>query len=102
MIESVYPHTVCLLQALNKGEKPAIIADKILVKELNMGTLVRWTSLRSKRELSWRRAQPPDLEILEIGDLTKDRFRGIFRLSYTGDAHIELSTNVQVSSFGLL
>jgi len=27
-------------QALNKGQKPAIIADRINVKELNMGTLV--------------------------------------------------------------
>lgn len=41
-------------------------------------------------------SQPPDLDILEIGDLTKDRFRGIFRLSYAGDAYIELQTSVQV------
>lgn len=30
-----------LYQALNKGEKPPIIADRIEVKELNMGTIVR-------------------------------------------------------------
>lgn len=27
-------------QALNKGQKPPIIADRIEVKELNMGTIV--------------------------------------------------------------
>lgn len=41
--------------------------------------------------------KPPDLEILEIGDLSKDRFRGIFRLTYGGDAHIVLSTKVQAN-----
>lgn len=41
-------------------------------------------------------AQPPELEILEIGDLSTDRFRGIFRLTYSGDAHITLQTKVQV------
>lgn len=41
-------------------------------------------------------AQPPDLEVREIGELTVDQFRGIFRLSYDGDAHIVLKTKVQV------
>lgn len=41
--------------------------------------------------------QPPELEILEIGDLSTDRFRGIFRLTYAGDAYIVLQTKVQVS-----
>lgn len=41
-------------------------------------------------------SQPPELEILEIGDLSTDRFRGIFRLTYTGDAYIVLQTKVQV------
>ncbi|KAL8287223.1 hypothetical protein RQP46_003675 [Phenoliferia psychrophenolica] len=68
-----------LEQALNKGTKPPIIADRIEVKELNMGTL------------------PPELEILEIGDLSTDRFRGIFRLTYAGDAHIVLQTKVQAN-----
>ncbi|SCZ88841.1 BZ3500_MvSof-1268-A1-R1_Chr10-4g03112 [Microbotryum saponariae] len=68
-----------LAQALNKGETPPIIADRIEVKELNMGTL------------------PPELEILEIGDLSTDRFRGIFRLSYSGDAYIVLQTKVQAN-----
>ncbi|KAK4050347.1 ERMES complex subunit [Microbotryomycetes sp. JL221] len=68
-----------LAQALNKGEKPPIIADRIEVKELNMGTI------------------PPELEILEIGDLSTDRFRGIFRLTYAGDAFIVLQTKVQAN-----
>lgn len=40
--------------------------------------------------------KPPELEIRDIGDLTTDQFRGIFKLSYSGDAHIELRTKVQV------
>ncbi|KAK0560639.1 ERMES complex subunit [Tilletia horrida] len=68
-----------LNSALNKGPRPKVIADDIRVKELNMGTI------------------PPELDILEIGDLTTDRFRGIFRLTYTGDAHLILSTKVQAN-----
>lgn len=64
--------------ALNKGNKPPVIADKIEVVELEMGT------------------QPPELEIRDIGELTVDQFRGIFRLTYEGDAHIVLRTKVQV------
>ncbi|RXW25450.1 hypothetical protein EST38_g418 [Candolleomyces aberdarensis] len=65
--------------ALNKGNKPPIIADKIEVVELEMGT------------------QPPELEIRDIGDLTTDQFRGIFRLTYNGDAHLVLKTKVQAN-----
>ncbi|KAI0296123.1 hypothetical protein B0F90DRAFT_1114373 [Multifurca ochricompacta] len=65
--------------ALNKGPKPPVIADKIEVVELEMGT------------------QPPDLEIRDIGDLTTEQFRGIFRLTYAGDAHIVLRTKVQAN-----
>ncbi|KAF9567396.1 hypothetical protein CPC08DRAFT_740273 [Agrocybe pediades] len=65
--------------ALNKGNKPPIIADKIEVVELEMGT------------------QPPELEIRDIGDLTLDQFRGIFRLTYSGDAHLVLKTKVQAN-----
>lgn len=65
--------------ALNRGPKPKVIADDIHVEKLSMGTV------------------PPDLDILEIGDLSKDRFRGIFRLTYAGDAHIVLSTKVQAN-----
>ncbi|KAH9482361.1 Mitochondrial distribution and morphology protein 34 [Psilocybe cubensis] len=65
--------------ALNKGNKPPIIADKIEVVELEMGS------------------QPPELEIRDIGDLTMDQFRGIFRMTYTGDAHLVLKTKVQAN-----
>ncbi|KAF8309170.1 hypothetical protein DL93DRAFT_2046848, partial [Clavulina sp. PMI_390] len=73
--------TDMLNNALNKGSKPPIIEDKIEVVELNMGTQVR----------------PPELEIRDIGDLTTDQFRGIFKLSYSGDAHIVLRTKVQAN-----
>ncbi|KAF8138865.1 hypothetical protein EV363DRAFT_1394291 [Boletus edulis] len=68
-----------LNNALNKGNKPPVIADKIEVVELEMGT------------------QPPELEIRDIGDLTMDQFRGIFRLTYAGDAHLVLKTKVQAN-----
>ncbi|OAX32864.1 hypothetical protein K503DRAFT_869908 [Rhizopogon vinicolor AM-OR11-026] len=68
-----------LNNALNKGNKPPVIADKIEVVELEMGT------------------QPPELEIRDIGDLTMDQFRGIFRFTYAGDAHIVLKTKVQAN-----
>ncbi|KAF7981710.1 hypothetical protein HWV62_32293 [Athelia sp. TMB] len=67
--------------ALNKGNKPPVIADRIEVVELEMGS------------------EPPELEIRDIGDLTVDQFRGIFRFTYAGDAHIVLKTKVQVSSY---
>lgn len=67
-----------LTKALNKSPKPPIIVDDILVSELNLGTV------------------PPNLEILEIGDLAEDRFRGIFKMSYSGDAFLTLKTRVQV------
>lgn len=65
--------------ALNKGNKPPVIADRIEVVELEMGT------------------QPPELEIRDIGELTVDQFRGIFRLTYSGDAHLLLKTKVQAN-----
>ncbi|KAI8823479.1 uncharacterized protein EV422DRAFT_550151 [Fimicolochytrium jonesii] len=68
-----------LTTALNKGEKPEKIAGQIVVHELNMGT------------------KPPDLEILEIGELQEDRFRGIFKMGYNGDAYLELMTSVQAN-----
>ncbi|KAL9025512.1 MAG: hypothetical protein Q9196_005678 [Gyalolechia fulgens] len=63
-----------LTTALNKSPKPPIIVDDIIVNELNLGSV------------------PPDLEILEIGDLAEDRFRGIFKMCYTGDAFLTLKT----------
>ncbi|KZT42991.1 hypothetical protein SISSUDRAFT_1125230 [Sistotremastrum suecicum HHB10207 ss-3] len=70
---------VLLDAALNKGNTPPIIADRIEVVELEMGT------------------QPPELEIRDIGELTVDQFRGIFRLTYSGNAHIVLRTKVQAN-----
>lgn len=72
-----------LTTALNKSPKPPIIVDDILVNELNLGSV------------------PPDLEILEIGDLAEDRFRGIFKMCYTGDAFLTLKTRVQVNHLNL-
>ncbi|KAH7041141.1 uncharacterized protein B0I36DRAFT_371475 [Microdochium trichocladiopsis] len=71
--------TDLLTAALNKSPKPPIIVDDIIVTELNLGSV------------------PPDLEILEIGDLAEDRFRGIFKMCYTGDARITLRTRVQAN-----
>ncbi|KAI0481510.1 mitochondrial distribution and morphology protein 34 [Xylaria cf. heliscus] len=68
-----------LTNALNKYPKPPIIVDDILVTEFNLGSV------------------PPDLEILEIGDLAEDRFRGIFRMCYSGDAFLTLRTRVQAN-----
>lgn len=68
-----------LTAALNKSPKPPIIVDDILVNELNLGS------------------SPPELEILEIGDLAEDRFRGIFKMSYAGDAYLTLKTRVQAN-----
>lgn len=70
-----------LTTALNKSPKPPIIVDDILVTELNLGSV------------------PPELEILEIGDLAEDRFRGIFKMCYSGDAFLTLRTRVQVRSY---
>ncbi|KAI1268673.1 mitochondrial distribution and morphology protein 34 [Xylariaceae sp. FL1019] len=68
-----------LTNALNKSPKPPIIVDDIFVTELNLGSV------------------PPDLEILEIGDLAEDRFRGIFKMCYSGDAFLTLRTRVQAN-----
>ncbi|RDL37419.1 Mitochondrial distribution and morphology protein 34 [Venustampulla echinocandica] len=68
-----------LTTALNKSPKPPIIVDDILVNELNLGSV------------------PPELEILEVGDLAEDRFRGIFKMCYSGDAFLTLQTRVQAN-----
>ncbi|RFU31096.1 hypothetical protein B7463_g5261, partial [Scytalidium lignicola] len=68
-----------LTTALNKSPKPPIIVGDILVNELNLGSV------------------PPELEILEIGDLAQDRFRGIFKMCYSGDAFLTLKTRVQAN-----
>ena len=68
-----------LTTALNKSPKPPIIVDDVHVTELNLGST------------------PPALEILEIGDLAEDRFRGIFKMVYSGDAFLTLKTRVQAN-----
>ncbi|KAH7062259.1 mitochondrial distribution and morphology protein 34 [Macrophomina phaseolina] len=59
-----------LTAALNKSPKPPIIVDDIIVTELNLGA---------------------------IGDLAEDRFRGIFKMTYSGDAFLTLKTRVQAN-----
>ncbi|KAL9126718.1 MAG: hypothetical protein Q9175_007875, partial [Cornicularia normoerica] len=65
-----------LTTALNKSPRPPIIVDDILVNELKLGSV------------------PPDLEISKIGDLAEDRFWGIFKLFYIGDAFLTFETRV--------
>lgn len=67
-----------LSKALNKGIKTEMIGA-IKVKELYMGT------------------KPPDLEVLEIADLSEEKFKGIFQIKYQGDAYIVIQTTVQVN-----
>ena len=67
-----------LTAALNKSPKPPIIVDDIFVDDLNLGEV------------------PPDLDLLEIGDLGLDRFRGMFKMCYSGNAFLTLKTRVQV------
>lgn len=65
--------------ALNKGQKPANIVDRIVVTSLNMGTV------------------PPDLELLEIGEFSDTKFRGILKLQYNGNGFLVLQTKVQAN-----
>ncbi|KAI9352163.1 hypothetical protein BDR26DRAFT_907376 [Obelidium mucronatum] len=69
--------------ALNKGQKPNNIVGDIDVADLNMGT------------------KPPDLEIMDISELGEDRFKGIFKMTYAGDAHVILNTKVQANPLNL-
>lgn len=68
-----------LNETLNSGKRPNILASNIEIKDLNFGKI------------------PPTFELLEIGELEKDRFRGIFKINYDGDAHITLHTKVQAN-----
>ncbi|VEU21615.1 DEKNAAC102665 [Brettanomyces naardenensis] len=68
-----------LNDAMNSGKKPNILSDDIRIVDLNFGSI------------------PPDFEILEIGDLGSDRFRGIFKFNYFGDAFVTLTTKVSAS-----
>ncbi|OWB55137.1 hypothetical protein B5S28_g1002 [[Candida] boidinii] len=71
--------TSSLNEALNSGKKPNIINGEIQIVDLNLGN------------------KAPDFEILEVGDLGPDKFRGIFKFKYDGDASITVNTKVQAS-----
>jgi distribution and morphology protein 34 len=79
LVADTYRAREMLTAALNKSPKPPIIVDDVVVTELNLGETA------------------PDLEILEIGDLAEDRFRGIFKMAYSGDAFLTLKTRVQAN-----
>ncbi|KAI5953924.1 MDM34 [Candida margitis] len=72
-----------LTSALNSGKSPNILASNITIKDLNFGKVA------------------PDFEILEIGELDKDRFRGIFKINYHGDFHLTLHTQVQANPLNI-
>ena len=68
-----------LTLALNKSTKSSVIVDSdVTVENLDLGH------------------SAPELEVLEIGDLAQDRFRGVFRMTYAGDAQVTLKARVQV------
>jgi len=67
-----------LTEALNKGIKNQMIGT-IRVDELNMGT------------------KAPELEVMEIGDLSEEKFKGIFKITYQGDAYIVIRATLQIN-----
>lgn len=71
--------TELLTDALNSGKRPNILASDITIKDLNFGKIA------------------PLFEILEIGELDRDRFRGMFKIDYSGDFHLTLHTKVQAN-----
>jgi distribution and morphology protein 34 len=75
-----YSHAKHLLTlALNKSAKSSVIVDSdVTVENLHLGQ------------------SAPELEVLEIGDLAEDRFRGVFRMTYDGDALVTVKARVQV------
>ncbi|KAG7849029.1 hypothetical protein KL941_001847 [Ogataea angusta] len=68
-----------LNEALNSGKRPNILSSDIKIVDLNFGHI------------------SPEFEILEIGDLAPDRFRGIFKFKYDGDASVTVNTKVSAS-----
>lgn len=72
-----------LTSALNSGERPNILASEISIKDLSFGK------------------DAPNFEILEIGELERDRFRGIFKVSYDGDFSLTLHTKVQANPLNI-
>lgn len=78
--DAFYEHAKrALSQALNSGKRPSLVADQIVVQDLNLGSI------------------PPELDLLAIEELSVDgTFKARFMLSYNGDAYISLATHVQV------
>lgn len=72
-----------MTEALNSGKRPNVLASDVQIKDLNFGKI------------------PPSFEILEIGELDKDRFRGIFKINYDGDFHLTLHTKVQANPLNI-
>ncbi|KAH3684412.1 hypothetical protein WICPIJ_004598 [Wickerhamomyces pijperi] len=68
-----------LNDALNSNTKSNFLTSKIDISDLNFGDIA------------------PELEILEIGDLANDKFRGIFKIKYYGNSSIELKTSIQAN-----
>lgn len=75
--------TEILTNALNSDKLPSILADPIEIKNLQFGKVA------------------PIFEILEIGELDRDRFRGIFKINYEGDFQLVLHTKVQANPLNL-
>ncbi|ORY36981.1 hypothetical protein LY90DRAFT_342279, partial [Neocallimastix californiae] len=67
-----------LTDALNKGIKTQMIGN-IKVKELNMET------------------KAPELEVMKIGDLSEEKFKGVFKIANQGDAFLVIQTIVQIN-----
>lgn len=72
-----------LTLALNLGKRPKILAAPIQIKDLQFGKAA------------------PQFEILEIGELDQDRFRGIFKVNYAGDFELTLHTKVQANPLNI-
>lgn len=72
-----------LTDALNSGKRPNILASDIQVKDMKFGEI------------------GPLFEILEIGELDRDRFRGIFKINYDGDFDLTLHTDVQANPMNI-
>lgn len=68
-----------LEEALNTGDRPTVLCEGIEITGLEFGTI------------------PPSFQILEIGDLGVDRFRGIFSFKYYGDASVTVKTGISAS-----
>lgn len=69
-----------LTAALSSSHKQEAVVDQITVTDLTMGDT------------------PPELEILEITELLPERFKGIFKMAYSGNASIMIQTKIQANA----